>query len=117
MNQITNLSDDPDQITNAILWDGTIATLEFIYGPNTQRWYMNVTHPLLTLNLVNLCTGPNILRDFRNKMNWGLACASKDGCDPFSIEDFISGRISIYTLSAADVALVESQIFQLQGAA
>ena len=116
MQLISNLDDEADQITNVVLDDGSVVQFEFIYKPTIERWMMNVTHPDLTVYLLNLCAGPNVLRDWRNVIPFGLACVSTDGADPFYIEDFASGRITLYVLSASEVAAVESTVYQTTGA-
>ena len=111
MQAIANLSDEADQLTKVVLDDGSIVTFEFIYQPAIERWMMNIAHADLTVNGVNLCAGPNILRDWRNLIAFGLSCISTDGADPFYIEDFQSGRITLYVLNAAEVAAVETTVF------
>ena len=112
MKQITNLSDEADQLTKVVLDDGSVAVFEFVYLPAIERWVFSVSHPTLTVNRMILCAGPNVLRDFRNVISFGLGCYSTDGADPFYIEDFASGRITLYVLvNAAEVAAVETTIF------
>lgn len=110
MNQLTILSNDADQLAFAPLSDGSLLQLEFIYRAGIQRWSLNVTHPLLTLVGVDLCLSPNILRQWRNQISFGIAVTSYDGYDPVDINDFTDGRISVYILSAAEVSEVESTI-------
>ena len=116
MQAITNLDNSADQVTNVVLSDGSVAQFEFIYEPAIERWMFNLTHPDITVNLLNLCAGPNMLRDWRNVIPFGLACLSTDGADPFYIDDFQSGRITLYVLNAAEVAAVESDVYQTTGA-
>ena len=114
MVQINNLSDAADQVTNLAMPDGSNGVLELIYRGATQRWTFNFTHsqfPNGALIGQMLCVHPNILRNFKNVINFGMACVSADGQDPVSIEDFVDGRISLYILSAADVLTVESTFF------
>ncbi len=108
---ISNLSDEADQISKVVLDDGSVAAFEFFYRPAIERWMMSVSHPDLVVNLINLCAGPNVLRSWRNVIPFGLACVSTDGADPFYIEDFASGRITLYVLNQAEVAAVEATVF------
>lgn len=118
MTRVDNLGDEPDQIVRLVLDDGSIITLELIYRPTTQRWTFDLSWPGptaggpgLTVNGVNLCVLPNVLRPWRNNIPFGLLCSSTDGADPFYIEDFLSGRVSLYLMDAADLAAVEKQFF------
>lgn len=110
MKQITTISDDADQLVYFILDDGSVLKLEFICRPSIQRWSVNVSHPLITLNGYNLCLSPNILRPWKNLIPFGIAVTSLDGVDPVDIDDFSSGRVQIFILSAEDVAAVETDI-------
>lgn len=111
MKLISNLSDEADQISKVVLDDGTVVTFEFFYLAAIERWAFSVTHPEITLNRAILCAGPNVLRDFRNIIPFGLGCYSTDGADPFYIEDFASGRITLYVLDASEVAFFEASVF------
>lgn len=119
MRAIVTLSADPDQLINVVLDDKSIATFEFIYRPGIQRWAFGVSHPTLvttqnptgTVNGSMLCTHPNLLRPWKNVIPFGLAITSSDGGDPFSLQDFVSGRVQVFVLNAADVAVIENQFF------
>lgn len=111
MNQVTILSDDADQLAFFPLADGSLLQLEFVYRPGIQRWTVNVTHPLLTLNGYVLCVSANILRQWRNLIPFGIAVTSSDGYDPVDINDLTNGRVSVFILTAAEVQLAESEIF------
>jgi hypothetical protein len=111
MIQITTITDDADQLFYTTLDDGSVLTIELVYRPGIQRWSMNISHPLLTLNGYNLCTHENILRPYRNNIPFGIMIASTDGYDPVSIEDFVNGRILFYILNASDVAYLEENVF------
>ena len=114
MNLIDNLSDAADQLVTLQLPDGSTATLELFYLGAPQRWSFNIAHssfPNGALNGQMLCVHPNILRNFKRIIPFGLACISTDGQDPAFIEDFATARITLYILSAADVKTVESQIY------
>lgn len=111
MNQIDNLSDDANQLTRVALPDGSLVSLALVYRPATQRWTVSVTRNDFTVNNVNLCVHPNILRQWRNLIPFGLACVTTDSGDPVLIDDFTSGRATLYILTQADVTEVELNIF------
>lgn len=117
MQQITNLSDEADQLTKVVLADGSVAIFEFIYLPTIERWSFNVSHPDITVNCMILCAGANVLRDFRNIIPFGLGCYSTDGADPFYIEDFKSGRITLFVLDESEVDYFETNVFDVVQAA
>lgn len=110
MQLLNSLSDAADELITVPLPDGSVLQLEFIYRAGIQRWSMNVSHPLLTLNNFNLAMGPNILRQWRNLVPFGMAVDSTIGLDPMNLEDFVNGYSLVYVLSAAEVAQVEADI-------
>lgn len=110
MKQIDNLSSESDQLIQINLEDGSLVSFEFVYKPAIQRWVFNVAFDTFEADNLNLCLHPNILREFRDKLPFGLACTSTDGADPAFIEDFSSARVAVYLLSAAEVLQVETAI-------
>jgi hypothetical protein len=117
MTLISNLSDQADMIVYVPLADGTTVQYEFLYLPTIQRWAINVIHPTITINGFMLVVAPNCLRQWKDVIPFGLMCTSTDGADPFNIEDFVNGRIQVYSLEAADVQYVEDNIIEAQAAA
>lgn len=110
-NLINNLTNFADQITTLQLEDGSTANLELIYQGATERWTMNLTYGTRTYNGIGMCCYPNLLRPWREILPFGLACTTQDQTDPFDINDFASGRVSLYILTQADVEAVEETIF------
>jgi len=92
------------------LQDGSDLQLEFIYRASIQRWTVDITHPLLNMTGFNLTQGPNILRQWRNLIPFGMAVTSDNGLDPMNPEDFLSGNCQVYILSASEVQQVETEI-------
>lgn len=110
MQLLNVLTDAADQLLLVPLDDGSEVSLEFVYRAGVQRWTVNVSHPLLTLNGFNLAQGPNVLRPYRNIVPFGMSVISVTGLDPINIEDFLAGNVLIYILNAAEVAQIETQI-------
>lgn len=123
MNQINNLTDQADQLTRLILADGSLVNVELIFTAATARWIMNVTWPAppagsITLpegtfqaNGIGIAVMPNLLRQWREVIPFGIACLTTDGADPVNVDDFITGRAQLYLLSETDVAAVETGVF------
>lgn len=110
---IANLTNFADQVTQLQLPDGTIATMELIYQGAPERWIMNIAYAPLsfTANGIGLCCYPNVLRQWKEILPFGIACVTADQTDPFDINDFASGRATMYILTQADVATIESTVF------
>jgi hypothetical protein len=111
MQQIDNIGGEANQQTQVTLEDGSVVTLGLRYLPAVQRWMMDVTHDDGTFLGLNVCVHPNLLRPWRNTLRFGIACGALDGVSPVDVNDFSTGRVALYVLSAAEVAQVERDIF------
>ena len=111
---LDNITDFANQSIIAQLPDGTTAELQLIYQGATERWLLNVSYGEdFSVMGINVCCLPNILRQWRNIIPFGLACTTDDQTDPFTVEDFASGRASLYLLTAEDVLEVETAVFEV----
>lgn len=110
MNQIDTISDEANQLIQVVLDTGETVQLTLVFRPAVQRWSIDVLGPTIQIDGLNVCTFPNLLRSWRQVINFGLACVSIDGSDPFQIDDFSMGRCQLFMLGAADVAAVEAAI-------
>jgi len=110
MNQITTLTDDADQRMFYTLADGSAVQMEFVYRPAIQRWSVSLSYGSLSLSGYLLCAGPNVLRQWRNLVPFGMAVASLDGQDPVAIDDFTTGRVQVFMIEGQEVEDVESQV-------
>src|SRR4051812_11454805 len=98
MQKLNNLTDAADQLMTVTLDDGSTLQLELFYRPGIQRWTVDIIHPLLNMKGFNLALGPNILRQWRNLIPFGIAVDTVTGLDPMNAEDFAQGNNSIYIL-------------------
>ena len=110
MNRIDNLSAARSQITRLALDDGTIVTFTINFNATTERWSFDVEHEDFVTRGVAITTGPNILRAFRGTIPFGLACISTDSIDPTLVDDFETGRATLFLLDATEVDQVETTI-------
>lgn len=110
MKLVDNLSDEPFQTSQITLADGSILVLTLRYLENIRRWMLDVSHPLFNISGMNLCNHYNLLRPWRNKIPFGLACISVDGIDPVYVTDFSLGRVSLFVLSSSEVQGVEQNV-------
>ena len=108
INSVTNFA---DQLISVALPDATRVDLELIYQGTTERWIMNVAYGAFTANGVGVCCFPNVLRQWRNVIPFGIACVTPNLTDPVNINDFSNGIASLYLLSSDDVEAVETSVF------
>lgn len=82
------------------------------FMPRTEIWNMDISYADFTAQGIPLVCGPNLLRQWRNIIPFGIACTSPYFLDPYTINDFIDGNATLYLLDASDVAAVEAELFE-----
>lgn len=107
---ITNITDQPNQVIDAISEDGNSFKLGLIYNNTQLLWYYTLKFirpegSFFTLGLEDGTDNPNpprtltvnynVLHNYRNQLPFGLVCSSTDGEDPHLITDFISPDINL----------------------
>lgn len=112
MRQINTISDAPNQNTVIVLDDGTKINFTMNYFANQQGWFysINYNNSQFVANNRRMVTSPNMLNAFQNIIPFGLSVTTTDGYEPIFIDDFITGRASLYVLDEADVLLIEDAI-------
>lgn len=111
MKRLNRLNDNARQQYTLVGDDGITPTLNLVYMPRVSMWSFSITYGDFQLNQAMLTASPNVLRNYRYNIPFGLAVTSTDGLDPFYLDDFTSGRINIYMLSAQEVQDVEDTIY------
>ena len=114
MQQVTGISSNPAQVLNLTADDGSAVTITLEFRPQQSGWFFdllwNGTNPATEIDGLRLTVFPNILRQWKNLLSFGLACITQDGREPMTVDAFETGYATLVFLSAADVAQVESQI-------
>ena len=90
------LNNNPIQLANIALNDNTSAKIEIRFMPYAQSWTYSVEWENVTINGQRLVLSSDLLNKWKNILGFSLVCASSDGLDPNNIEDFSSGRVSVY---------------------
>lgn len=111
MRLLDKLTDDARQETTLTGIPGLRITLTMRYLPTQQRWMMDVVWGDFELRGAMMTASPNMLRNFKNILPFGLACVSNDGLDPYFINDFASGRCKLYLLNADELESIETAVF------
>ena len=108
---INHLTDDPQQQANLTGIPGLTIGLTLRFMPRIQRWIMGLTYNGQSIQGIAVTTSPNMLRQFRNIIPFGISCVTATGLDPYTVEDFANQASNLYLLNAADVAAIEAQLF------
>ena len=94
-------------------FEGQEIKLKLYYIPATQRWKADIESGSFILNGVRLYHSPNIMVQYKNVVDFGIALiVNTDKGDPFLVNDFSSGRCQLYILSKEEVNSVEELIFE-----
>lgn len=110
MKQISSITNDPRQRHRVLLPDSTVVDILMEYKKNQQGWFCSIAYEGLSFLNRRLVLSPNMLRQFKNLIPFGLACNTSDGYEPNFQDDFSNGRAQLYLLNSDDVAQVESDI-------
>lgn len=110
---LNSFSDASFQNATLIGEDGSLIDFTLFFTPRQNSWFFNIACAAqgFTANGIRLCNSPNLLRQWKNNLTFGIAVVSEDSYDPNSIEDFLSNRIQLYLLNATDVQTVEQTIY------
>ena len=103
MNQLQAFTDQPKQTTTIILADGSSVNFALEYKPNQLGWFYDLTWQSFALLGQRLVTSPNILRQFRNQLPFGLAVVTTANSEPFNQTDLSDGTTIIYLLEGTDL--------------
>lgn len=110
MFSIQQVTNDPKQKQVLLLDDGTSLSLTIRFVPLQLGWFIdNLTYTAtgFELNGMRVTNQPNMLRQFKNQIPFGLACFSRSDREPSQQNDFSSGASKLYILSAAEVQAYE----------
>lgn len=110
MKQITSVTNDANQILAVVLDDGTKVNMTLSYCPNQLGWFYSLTYKTFSVTNRRIVNSPNMLRQFRTFIPFGLACLVVDGYEPIYQSDFISNRAALYILNEQDVTETETLI-------
>lgn len=111
MIQITGLTSSPFQTFN-IPDPVTRKKISFAlyFSDRCKNWYFDVSYESFTARGLKLVRGPNILSRHINTIPFGLSVTVSDNFEPFLINDFVSGRVSVFIISNSEAEEIEEMI-------
>lgn len=111
MRIITEFTDNPKQTAALVLENNETVTFRLYYYETQLSWYFDFEYGSVISNGNKVVLGNNILRSFKNIIPFGLAFKSLDGVEPYAVDDFTSGRVTVYLLSQEDVVAMEANVY------
>lgn len=108
INKITN---DPQQNMTLTGIPGLQIDMTLRFMPRIRAWEAGFSFNGQIIDGVSIVTCPNILRQFRNTIPFGIMCVRADGLDPYTVTDFSTQLSNLYLLDAADVQALEADFY------
>jgi hypothetical protein len=112
---ITNITDQPNQNLPIPLPDGSTVTMSLVYMPQQLGWFYNLSWdgqtPPWQLNGCRIVVSPNILREHRNEINFGLSVVSSDNTEIMGQEDWTNGKATMLLIDETEVVSIEEVFF------
>ncbi len=104
--QVTN---DANQKQVLILPNGNALTMQMYFVPLQFGWFIkSLVYGTFTLSNLRVTVSPNMLRQFKNQIPFGLACYANGVVrEPSQQLDFSSKAFSLFILNQAEVFAYE----------
>lgn len=110
MIEINAITNDPRQIMSIVIQGYDNATFSLEFKPNQYSWYFSLSWQTFSVNNMRVTTSPNMLRQWKNILPFGLACLSNPLVDPSTLEAFTTYS-KIYLLSSSEILDVEADFY------
>lgn len=113
MRLITGLDSSSKQTINITTEDNYSFQLLLSYSVNRQGWFWSFAYNDFAVNSCRLNIGANILHRYKHAVPFGLMVLTEDPqiVNPYRLDDLESGRIKLYSLSAAEAAQIELELY------
>lgn len=109
MYQIQQITADPVQTSTLVLPDGSTITFAIRFRSMQFGWFIDeLSQNNFKVQGLRISVSPNILRQFKGSINFGLAVFTTLSREPTQAEDFSSGNFKLYILTAAEVEEYEN---------
>lgn len=112
MKLINAIKGSPNQTFVMTLDNGDTINTTLNFIENSAGWFIKLNY--LGNDIVEnlrLATSPNILQQLADIIPFGLAITTTDNYEPVALDDFTSGRASMFLLNEEDVAAINAAIY------
>lgn len=106
MQQIQGITNQPNQNMTVNLPGGTILVITMLYRDSQLGWFftgINWNNGQWIENGRRIVTHPNMLRQYKSILPFGMACFTVNNREPTQLQDFASGASNLFILSAQEV--------------
>ena len=120
--KINGITSDPYQQLSVTLPDGTALFIQLYYRDSQLGWFFTMlawNNGAFVECGRRIVTHPNMLRQYKNTLNFGISCLTINNREPTNIQDFTSVNgnppaSALYLLTAQEVQQVETAIQALK---
>jgi hypothetical protein len=108
MRQITTLNNFYKQVFRVSIDGYSAVEISLEFKPQQYAWFMSLTWGDFSLNNERVAIAPNLLRQFKNILPFGIMISNNVTIvDPFSVDAWLSG-LEMYLLSESELDDVEA---------
>lgn len=108
---INKITADPSQNLNLTGISNIVVKMGLRYLPRMRLWSMDLSWNDFSANGIIITTAPNMLRQFRDIVPFGMTCLTTNGLDPYGLKDFLEQKANLYLLDATEVQQIEVGMF------
>ena len=116
MQVMTSFTSAPKQFYQLVLDNNETIDFYIRYYPRMLSWYFDVIYKEITINNIKIVLHPNILRQFRHRLPFGLMFYTDNNSpvEPFQITDFQTGRVKMAILNEDEIIQEEREVFNVE---
>ncbi len=114
MKQINTITSDAVQSFQVPLDDGGTVYFKLYFYITQNSWFFDFTYNDYTCNGSRVVLTPNALRHLKNILPFGIAFLCEKQVEPFKLDDFSTGRITMNILNKEEVQQLEDEVFNIQ---
>lgn len=82
------------------------------YMPTQEAWYADFLRGDFDLKGVRIVNSINLLRQYKNIIDFGILCDTTNGLDPIRPDDFLTQNAKLNLLDASEVQAIEEAFFK-----
>ena len=107
MQIVSSITNEPRQKFNLSVEGGGVVRIYLYYYTTQYSWYFDFEYDNYVCKGNKVVLSLNTLRHLRNKIPFGIGFLAGSNAEPFSIDDFITGRVVMTLLNSSDVEQFE----------
>lgn len=107
---LTGLTDKPKQTFSVTLADGSQADFYMEYRERQKGWFFDLIYGAFAVKGQRLTLHPNVLRQFRNLIPFGLAVSSDRPYEPQDLSALSDGTVFLYLFEGDELDAIDALI-------